>query len=66
MYKVVRKHFTDLELTDYCNLSRDIDKRILNYLLMSKMFLKYPESWHTNENAVTSMTGNERNKLRTY
>ena len=44
MYKVVRKHFTDLELTDYCNLSRDIDKRILNYLLMSKMFLKYTES----------------------
>ena len=24
---VVRKHFTDLELADYCNLNRDIDKR---------------------------------------
>ena len=22
---VARKHFTDLELADYCNLSRDID-----------------------------------------
>ena len=66
MYKVVRKHFTDLELTDYCNLSRDIDKRILNYLLMSKMFLKYTESWHINVNAVASMTGNGRNKLRKY
>jgi hypothetical protein len=33
--------FTDLELADYCNLNRDIDKRILNDLLMSKMFLKY-------------------------
>jgi hypothetical protein len=36
---VVWKHFTDLELADYCNLNRDIDKRILNDLLMSKMFL---------------------------
>ena len=63
---VARKHFTDLELADYCNLSRDIDKRILNDLLMSKMFLKYTESWHINVNAVASMTGNGRNKLRTY
>lgn len=31
---VVRKHLTDLELADYCNLSRNIDKRILNDLLM--------------------------------
>jgi hypothetical protein len=30
------------------------------------MFLKYTESWHTNVNAVTSMTGNGRNKLRAY
>ena len=36
---VVRKHFTDLELADYCNLNRDMDKRISNDLLMSKMFL---------------------------
>ena len=63
---VVRKHFTDLELADYCNLSRDIDKRILNDLLMSNMFLKYTESWHINVNAVASMTGKGRNKLRTY
>jgi len=46
--------------------NRDIDKRILNDLLMSKIFLKYTESWHTNVSAVTSMTGNGRNKLRTY
>jgi hypothetical protein len=63
---VVRKHFTDLELVDYCNLSRDIDKRILNDLLMSNMFFKYTESWHINVNAVASMTGKGRNKLRTY
>lgn len=63
---VVRKHFTDLELEDYCNLSRNIDKRILNDLLMSKMFFKYTERWHINVNAVASMTGNGRNKLRTY
>jgi hypothetical protein len=63
---VVRKHFTDLELAVYCNLNRDINKRFLNDFVMSKMFLKYTESWHTNVNAVTSMTGNGRNKLRTY
>ena len=63
---IVRKHFTDLELADYCNLNRDINKRFLNDFLMSKMFLKYTKSWHTNVNAVTSMTGNGRNKLRTY
>ena len=40
---VVRKHFTDLELADYCNLNRDINKRFLNDFLMSKMFLKYTE-----------------------
>jgi hypothetical protein len=40
---VVRKHFTDSELAVYCNLNRDIDKRFLNDLLMSKMFLKYTE-----------------------
>jgi hypothetical protein len=33
---------------------------------MSKMFLKYTESWHINVNAVASMTGNGRNKLRKY
>jgi hypothetical protein len=33
-----------LELADYCNLKRDIDQRILNDLLMSKMVLKYIES----------------------
>jgi hypothetical protein len=57
---------TDLELADYCNLNRDINKRFLNDFLMSNFFLKYTESWHTNVNAVTSMTGNGRNKLRTY
>ena len=41
---VVRKHFTDLELADYCNLNRDINKRFLNDFLMSKMVLKYTES----------------------
>ena len=56
--------FTDLELADYCNLNRDIDKRILNDLLMSKMFLKYTESWHINVNAVASMTRNGRNKRK--
>jgi hypothetical protein len=30
------------------------------------MFLKYSESWHINVNTVASMTGNGRNKLRTY
>ena len=55
---VVRKHFTYLELADYCSIHRDIDKRILNDLLVSNMFLKYSESWHINVNAVASMTGN--------
>ena len=36
---VVRKHFTDLELADNCNLNRNIDKRTLNDLLMSKTLL---------------------------
>ena len=55
---VVRKHFTYLELADYCSIHRDIDKRILKDLLGSNMFLKYSESWHINVNAVASMTGN--------
>ena len=63
---VVRKHLTDLELTNYCNLNRDIDQLTLNYLLMSNMFLKYIKSCHINVNAFASMTGNERNILRTY
>ena len=63
---VVRKHFTYLVLADYCSIHRDIDKRILSDLLVSNMFLKYSESWHINVNAVASMTGNGRNKLRSY
>ena len=55
---VVRKHFTCLELADYCSIHRDIDKRILNDLLVSNMFLKYSESWHINVNTVAPMTGN--------
>jgi hypothetical protein len=38
-YENVKVH--DLELADYCNLNRDIDKRFSNDLLMLKMFLKY-------------------------
>ena len=40
---VVRKHFTDSELAVYCNLNRDIDKRFLNVLLLSKMFFNIPK-----------------------
>jgi hypothetical protein len=58
---VFRKHFTYLELANYCNLNRDMDKCILNDLLMSKMFLEYTESWHINVNAVASNTGNGPN-----
>jgi hypothetical protein len=35
---VVRKHFTYLVLADYCNINRDIDKRILDDLSVSEMF----------------------------
>jgi hypothetical protein len=50
----------------FSGLLSDIDKLILNDLLMSNMFLKYTESWHINQNAIASMTGNGRNRLRTY
>ena len=50
----------------FSGLLSNIDKLILNDLLMSNMFLKYTESWHINQNAVASMTGNGRNNLRTY
>ena len=50
----------------FSGLLSDIDKLILNDLLMSNMFLKYNESWHINQNAIASMTGNGRNRLRTY
>ena len=56
-----------MELADYCNLKRDIDQRILNDLLMSKMVLKYIESILANKCECPPFPSvNWWNKLKSY
>ena len=51
---IVKKHFTELELVDFCNTNTNINKNMFIDTVMSRMFDIYIEEWKSIVNSSSS------------
>lgn len=62
----VKKHFTDIDFAEFCNLYAPISKPHCVECVGKFGMNKYITDWYASINSIHGTTGRGRNKLRTY